>query len=150
MALTYYWPHRTGLTLHAQYIAEGLAKRGHNVTILTSHFIDSLPREQTMNGVRVVRLRCLKRISRGQIMPWYPVAAHQLLLENDVVSIHSPMLETPLLALMAKRMGKRVVITHHGDLVLPGGIFNRFIQSTMARLFHIGADAAGRADRLQR
>jgi glycosyltransferase involved in cell wall biosynthesis len=142
MALTYYWPHRTGLTLHAQYIAEGLARRGHNVTVLTSHFIDSLPREQNLNGVRVVRLRCLKRVSRGQLMPWYPVAAYQLLHESDVVSIHSPMLETPLLALMARRMGRGVVITHHGDLVLPSGLFNRFIEAVMGRLFHAGARAA--------
>jgi glycosyltransferase involved in cell wall biosynthesis len=142
MALTYYWPHRTGLTLHAQYVAEGLANRGHNVTVLTSHFLDSLPREQNLNGVRVVRLRCIQRISRGQVMPWYPVAAYQLLLQNDVVSIHSPMLETPLLSVLAARMGKRVVITHHGDLILPSGIFNRFIERAMRRLFHIGADAA--------
>ena len=39
-------------------------------------------------------------------------------------------------------MGKRVVITHHGDLVLPGGILNGFIQTVMRRLFHVAADAA--------
>src|SRR5438105_7818336 len=118
LALTYYWPHRTGLTLHAQYVAEGLAERGHNVTVLTSHFIDSLPREQTLNGVRVVRLRCARRISRGQIMPGFPMAAYKLIQEHDVVSIHSPMLESALLAALAKRLDRGSVITHHGDLTL--------------------------------
>ena len=122
LALTYYWPHRTGLTLHAQYVAEGLAARGHKVTILTSHFLDSLPREQTLNGVRVVRLRCLQRISRGQVMPGFPLAAYRLLQEHEVVSIHSPMLESALLAAIGKRMGRGVVITHHGDLTLPRGL----------------------------
>src|SRR5438105_13873204 len=139
LALTYYWPHRTGLTLHAQYVAEGLAARGHKVTVLTSHFLDSLPREQTLNGVRVVRLRCLKRVSRGQLMPGYPLAAHRLLQEHDVVSIHSPMLESALLAGMAKRMHKGVVITHHGDLILPHGLLNSFIVVAMERLFHLAA-----------
>src|SRR5439155_13565708 len=105
----------------------------------------SLPREQTMNGVRVVRLRCLKRISRGQIMPGYPMAAHRLLQEHEVVSIHSPMLESALLAKMAARMGKGVVITHHGDLILPHGLLNSVIVSAMGRLFHV---AAGSADHL--
>jgi len=45
LAVTYYWPHRTGLTLHAQYIAEALAARGYSVTVLTSQFIDTLPRD---------------------------------------------------------------------------------------------------------
>jgi len=145
LALTYYWPHRTGLTLHAQYVAEGLAARGHKVTVLTSHFLDSLPREQTLNGVRIVRLRCLQRISRGQVMPGFPLAAYRLLREHEVVSIHSPMLETALLAGLARRLDRGVVITHHGDLTLPRGILNSCIESAISRLFHF---AAARADHI--
>lgn len=141
-ALTYYWPHRTGLTLHAQYIAEALAARGHEVTVLTSHYMDSLPRDQMLNGVRVVRIRSALKISRGQVMPGLPYAAYLLIKDHDVVSLHSPMLETVLLARMARRMGKGVVITHHGDLVLPTGLLNSFISATMLRLFHAGASAA--------
>jgi glycosyltransferase involved in cell wall biosynthesis len=142
LALTYYWPHRTGLTLHAQYVAEGLAARGHKVTVLTSHFLDSLPREQTLNGVRVVRLRCLQRISRGQVMPGFPLAAYRLLQEHEVVSIHSPMLESALLAGLGKRMGRGIVITHHGDLTLPRGLLNSAIEVVVRRLFHYAADKA--------
>ena len=36
--LTYYAPHWTGLTQHAQHVAEGLAARGHDVTVLTSRY----------------------------------------------------------------------------------------------------------------
>jgi glycosyltransferase involved in cell wall biosynthesis len=140
--LTYYWPHRTGLTLHAQWVAEELAVRGHNVTVLTSHFLDSLPRDQVLNGVRVVRLRSALRISRGQIMPGMPLAAYRLLLQSDVVSLHSPMLETPMLAEMAYRMNKGVVITHHGDLVLPSGLLNRLIEASIRRFFALGARRA--------
>jgi glycosyltransferase involved in cell wall biosynthesis len=140
--LTYYWPHRTGLTLHAQYIAEALAARGHEVTILTSHYLDSLPRDQMLNGVRVVRIRSALKISRGQVMPGLPYAAYLLLKEHDVVSLHSPMLETALLARMARKMNRGVVITHHGDLVLPTGVLNTFISAAMLRLFHVGASVA--------
>lgn len=142
IGLTYYWPHRTGLTLHAQYVAEGLAQRGHKVTVLTSHFIDSLPREQMLNGVRVVRLRCAKRISRGQVMPGFPMAAYKLIQEHDVVSIHSPMLESALMAALAKRLDRGSVITHHGDLTLPKGALNTVIEAAMSRLFHYAARSA--------
>ncbi len=140
--LTYYWPHRTGLTLHVQYVAEALAARGHKVTVLTSHFLDSLPRDQMLNGVRVVRLRSVLRVSRGQIMPGMPLAAYRLLKQHDVVSLHSPMLETPLLAGLARRLKKGVVITHHGDLTLPAGLLNRFIEMAIRRLFAMAARKA--------
>ena len=140
--LTYYWPHRTGLTLHVQYVAEALAARGHKVTVLTSHFLDSLPRDQVLNGVRVVRLRSVMRVSRGQVMPGMPLAAYRLLKEADVVSLHSPMLETPLVAELARRLDKGIVITHHGDLVLPSGLLNRFIEVAIRKLFAYGARRA--------
>ncbi len=39
----------------AQDLAEGLVARGHEVTVLTSAF-DTLPKEETRNGVRIVRM----------------------------------------------------------------------------------------------
>lgn len=145
MAVTYYWPHRTGLTLHAQYVAEALAARGHKVTVLTSQFLNTLPRDQLLNGVRVVRLRTAARVSRGVVMPGFPVAARRLLGQHDVVSIHSPMAEAPLLAGMARLMDRRVVMTHHGDLHLPSGGLNVLIERTLDGL--LGA-AAKWSDRL--
>ncbi|HEY8491832.1 MAG TPA: glycosyltransferase family 4 protein [Dehalococcoidia bacterium] len=140
--LTYYWPHRTGLTRYAQTLAEELSHRGHHVTILTSRYLDSLPRDQMLNGVRVVRLRSIARISRGQVVPGFPLAAYRLIQEHDVVLIHAPMLETPVAVLLAKHLGRGVVITHHGDLVLPSGALNRVIEAVMIRLFHAAAGTA--------
>ena len=39
MVLTYYHPHWTGLTAYAKRLAEGLARRGHSVTVLTSRHV---------------------------------------------------------------------------------------------------------------
>jgi glycosyltransferase involved in cell wall biosynthesis len=139
LAVTYYWPHRTGLTLHAQYVAEALAVRGYDVTVMTSHFLDSLPRVQMLNGVRVVRLRTIGRVSRGVLMPGFPLAANKLIAEHDVVSIHSPMAEAPLIAGIARLKGKRVVMTHHGDLHLPSGAVNRAIEWTLDGLLGLAA-----------
>ena len=64
-ALTYYRPHVSGLTIYVQRLAEALAARGHVVTVLTSHYDPGLPREEWIDGVRVVRAPVLFRISKG-------------------------------------------------------------------------------------
>ncbi len=128
VAIQYYLPHRTGVPIHVQRVAEELVKRGHTVTILTArHHID-LPRDETINGVRLVRLWAPLKVSRGMVMPAYPWAAWGLIRQHDVVWLQTPMLETALLTLLARSQGKQVVATHHGDLILPPGFFNRFVR----------------------
>ena len=57
ISLLYYYPHPTGLTYYVQLIAEELARRGHEVTVLASRHSRELPREPVMhNGVRVIRI----------------------------------------------------------------------------------------------
>src|SRR5882724_12660002 len=76
ICLLYYVPHRTGLTLYVQQLAEQLAARGHRVTVLCAHHSPQTPLgESVENGVRVVRLKPLPiAISRGKLMPGYPWA----------------------------------------------------------------------------
>jgi len=75
-------------------------------------------------------------------MPGLPLAAYRLIGQHDVVSLHSPGIEPPLVAWLARRLGKGIVITHHGDLVLPAGLLNRFIEWSVRRLFHSAAKRA--------
>ncbi|MEZ4666828.1 MAG: glycosyltransferase family 4 protein [Anaerolineae bacterium] len=146
MCLLYYVPHRTGLTIHVQRVAEELARRGHEVTVLTARHKLSLPRDAEMhNGVRVVRLWTPPiPISRGMIMPAYPWAALGLILQSDVVFVNTPMLETALISALAGLGGRKVVATHHGDLILPEGGLNTFIQNTMFSMFKFMAKRAAR------
>ena len=144
-ALLYYLPHNTGLTLHVQRVAEELVRRGHAVTVLSARFRPELAREERINGVRVVRLWPLPvHISRGMLLPAYPWAAARLIRENDLLWVHTPLLETALLARLAQRAGKPLLATHHGDLVLGPGLFNRFISATMYRFYTYLAQRAQR------
>src|SRR5436305_6373884 len=76
------------------------------------------------------------------VMPGYPRAILRLLREHDVVSLHTPMLETALVSLAARLTGRRIVVTHHGDLVLPAGVRNRLITAAMYGLYRFMASAA--------
>jgi glycosyltransferase involved in cell wall biosynthesis len=145
ISLSYYFPHRTGLTIHVQSIAEELARRGHDVTVITSRYNKSLPRDEVVhNGVRIVRLWSPIHISRGMIMPAFPWAIYFGMRQSDVVSIHTPMLETALISLIAGFAGVKVVATHHGDLVLPDKPFNNFIRNTVFAFYKFMAKRAGR------
>ena len=128
MVLTYYYPHWTGLTAYARRLAEGLAKRGHSVTVLASRHDPALPRDEMHQGVRVVRLPVLFRLSRGVVMPGFPAALWRLMRGADVVQIHTPLLEAPLVTLFGRLLRRPVVFTHHGDLVMPAGTFNRIVE----------------------
>ena len=148
ICLTYYFPHRTGLTIHVQRVAEELVRRGHQVTVLTARYNNQLPRDDvTMHeGVRVVRLWAPIRISRGMIMPAYPIAVYNLLREHDVISIHTPLLETAVVSVAAGLTGHKVLAMHHGDLILPkdGGMLARLIEWAVFGMFKFMAYRAGR------
>ncbi|MGZ6347894.1 MAG: glycosyltransferase, partial [Anaerolineales bacterium] len=63
--LTYYRPHTSGLTIYAERLARAFAKKGHQVTVMTTQYDKSLPLEEMMDGVRVVRVPVALRISKG-------------------------------------------------------------------------------------
>jgi len=143
-ALTYYYPHWTGLTAFAQRIAEGLAARDHEITVVTSWYSRDLPREERHNGVRIVRVPAWFRLSRGQVMPGYPLTVWRLVHEHDVVQLHTPMLEAWLVSWLAHRAGRKVLMTHHGDLVMPESPWDQVVQHLVGRLLDWGAAEADR------
>jgi glycosyltransferase involved in cell wall biosynthesis len=132
LALTYYHPHVSGLTIYVQRLSAALARRGHQVTVLTSHYDRSLPREERIDGVRVVRAPVLLRISKGVIMPTFPWLAWQLIRHHDVASVHLPQFEASLLTLLGRLARRPVVLTYHCDLRLPRGWFNRLADAVVA------------------
>jgi glycosyltransferase involved in cell wall biosynthesis len=144
VVLTYYYPHWTGLTAYARRLSEGLARRGHQVTVLTSRYWKTLPREEVHNGVRIVRLDGLMRLSRGIVMPSFAGAADRLIREHDVAQVHIPILESPLITALASRHGKKVVITHHGDLVMPSRPFDQFVEHCVTGLMRRALSDAAR------
>jgi glycosyltransferase involved in cell wall biosynthesis len=141
-ALQYYLPHRSGYTLHVQRVAEALAARGHEVHVLTARHRPDLPSTEKIAGVRVSRIDAPLRISRGAVMPSYPFRAWTAAGAADVVWISSPLLETSLWALITGLRSKRLVITHHGDLHLPSGRLNRFIEAFTLANYRVAARAA--------
>lgn len=125
--LTYYRPHTSGLTIYAERLARAFARRGHQVTVMTTQYDKSLPREEVMDGVRVIRVPVAVRISKGVLAPTFGLVATRLVAEHDVVQLHLPQFDAPGVALRARLFGKPAILTYHCDLRLPPGLFNRFV-----------------------
>jgi glycosyltransferase involved in cell wall biosynthesis len=142
--LTYYYPHWTGLTAYAKRLAEGMAARGHTVTVLASRHSPDLPLTDSMNGVNIIRLPTVGRVSRGVLMPRFPVTAARLIARHDLVQVHTPMLETVLVTALARLQGKPSIITHHGDLVMPAGVFNQIVLHTVRGAMRLGLHLSSR------
>jgi glycosyltransferase involved in cell wall biosynthesis len=142
--LTYYHPHWTGLTAIAKWIDEGLAGRGHRVTVLTTRHDPSLPRESYEDRVRVVRLRPIGRLSRAMVAPTFVPVAAKLIGEQDVVQIHTPMLECAAIAGLCRLRRRPLLMTHQGDLVMPGGVRNQVVQKSGDVILDLAARMATR------
>jgi glycosyltransferase involved in cell wall biosynthesis len=129
--LTYYRPHTSGLTIYAERLAKAFAKRGHQVTVMTTQYDPSLPREETLDGVRIVRVPVIARVSKGVLAPTFGLVATQLVAAHDVVQMHLPQFDAPGVALRARLLRKPAVLTYHCDIQLPPGAFNRVVNSVV-------------------
>ncbi len=129
--LTYYRPHVSGLTIYVERLAKALIERGHEVTVLTSRHHDDLPRDEVVDGVRVVRVPVAFRVSKGPIMPGLPRVAIRLMREHDVTSVHLPMFEAAGFGVLGRLLRKATFLTYHCDLLLPPGLFNRIVDNTV-------------------
>ncbi len=139
IGLTYYRPHTSGLTIYAERLARAFARRGHEVTVLTSQDNRQLARLEFMDGVTVVRVPPLMRVSKGLIMPGMPSEAWKLARRVDVVNLHMPQLDAAYIAWIGKMMHKPVVLTYQCDLRLPHGMIHSIANPVSNAANHVAA-----------
>ena len=126
--LTYYRPHISGLTIYVERLARGLARAGQDVTVLTSQYDGALPRTELRDGVSVVRVPVLARVSKGVLMPQFGITLRRLLPAHDLVHLHLPQFDGAGVAVNARLFRKPSLLTVHGDIRLPNGRFNWIVQ----------------------
>lgn len=120
--LSYYAPYVSGLTIHTQRLAEGLAERGHRVAVVAVQHDKSLPLREIRAGVTVFRAPVSRTIGRGPVSPQFVSLARRVAGKSAIVNPHAPMLEVGPIALGVRN--RPLVTTHHMDLWLPSGVVN--------------------------
>jgi len=125
ISATYFHPYRSGLSTYALRLARGLVGLGHKVVVLTSQYEPNLPEKEAYQGIVIIRVPVTARLSKGVLMTGLKRAAREWMTWADVVNLHLPQFESAMLAGIAKRMRKPVVITYHCDLEMKGGPLSR-------------------------
>lgn len=141
VALTYYRPHISGLTLYAERLARALVARGHEVTVLTSRYLPDLPLREVQDGIEVRRVPVVARLGKGVIMPTIGWHATREVRRHDAVILHLPQLDAAGIALRARLFGRPTALVYHCDLELPPGRLNRAAE----RVVGLANDVAARA-----
>ncbi len=145
MAVDYYRPNVSGLTLYVEHLAEGLAKKGHEIRVLTHRHLPELPAESEENGVRVVRAAVAARLGKALVSPAILARAVRELPRSDVLHLHAPLVNAAPLAFLASTLRVPILVTFHCDLQPPPGLGQRFV-GVLARASH--SFALARADRV--
>ncbi len=128
VALDYYLPNVSGLSITAQRLAQGLAERGHSMTVLTHRHLPELPEEEQEGPVRILRASVLARVGKAQISPAFVAIARRELARADLLHLHAPLTPAVPLAFLARRRGVPIVMNYHCDLKLPAGVLHRIVE----------------------
>lgn len=109
-------PHNTGTGNVVYCNAAELARRGHDVCVLTAQ-TDAAPDEEVIAGVQVRRLRPLARYGNAPLLPTLFAAASDF----DLAHLHMPFYGgAEPIALLRRIKRTPLVITHHQDVKLAG------------------------------
>lgn len=116
----FFAPHVGGVESHVALVAAELARRGHELTVLTSRHDRGLPeRERDPRGFEIVRLRSLGTLFATPIA--LGTGKGLRAIPADVVHMHYPPPLTSFFAARAlRRSGTPACLTYHCDLYLEG------------------------------
>ncbi len=127
ISLTYYLPNISGVTIYADILARKLAEK-NKVTLLTSKFKSDLPTQEEKNGMFIRRVWAPIKISKGIIMPFFPIISLVQAIKNDTIICHLPQLEAVWLMLWGKLLGKKTIIVHHCEFGDAPGLGKKIIK----------------------
>lgn len=122
---TYFHPYSSGLSVYALREARGLVGLGHEVCVLTSQYDPKLALEESLDGIKIVRVKVGMKLSKGVLMPGLRAQAKRWIQWADVVNVHMPQFESFVFARLAKQLRKPLVVTYHCDLVMSGSWFSQ-------------------------
>lgn len=135
--VSYYRPYISGITVHAERLAQALSDRKHKVTIATSQLKQSLPIIEKENNVKIIRIPVLLRLHKGFFMPLYVPRVWKQIEMTDVVVAHLPQAESLFVSIIAKILKKRFYVIYHCEVQLPKGILNKLVEYLLHLLHFI-------------
>ena len=105
----YYYPYIGGIENLFKALAEKLTERGHQVFVVTSKYDKSLPKNDVINGVNVLRVNTRNRMlfALMALIPAFKKAREFDLIQTTTYTGVMPAL------IAGKLAGKKVIVTYH-------------------------------------
>jgi glycosyltransferase involved in cell wall biosynthesis len=133
----FYTPHWTGIVKGFAAIAKYLRSHDNEITVLTTKYQDDLPAKEKVDGVTVIRTPYLFKLSRMYYSLSLLSILWRIIKDFETVVINSPNSNILFITLIAKLKGKKVIVFHQGDLVLPRKTGNQIVNRLLEVLFTI-------------
>lgn len=142
MVAPYLHPHVGGVESHVETLSAELARRGHDITVLTSQ-LPGTPTMERRDGYLIHRVRQSAHMFTTPVTPALGRALDEV--KPDLVHAHSPPpVSSWFAARWTKRHGVPFVLTYHCDLEIPmpgGGTLVEVYRRTMGKRTVLAADA---------
>lgn len=130
-SISYYHPYVSGLSLYAKRLAEGLATRGDSITVLTTQHVKSLTLHEKQDGVEIIRVPYIFKVSKGFFMPSFLLRSFQEVRKTDVLVVHLPQFEGIVTAFLARLLHKKLICIYHCEVHLPQSFGHSFIENML-------------------
>lgn len=110
IGVTYYNPYISGVSVYAKILAEELIKT-NSIEVISAKYQKRLKNEELINKVKINRVSGCQ-IGKGFLMWHYPIISFKKVKSCDVVNCHLPSMESFWLALWAKILKKKLIISY--------------------------------------
>lgn len=132
----YYIPYISGITTYPSQLFHYL-KKEHVITTLTFPHKNKMLKREIIDGITVIRMPYLFKISKGYISISSLWAFFINVLQNKLVIINIPNFEGLPLVILAKLFRKKIIAIHHCDVHLSRSFFESIISFFLQLSIHI-------------
>ncbi len=119
---SYFLPYLSGLTVYPYRILKQLSK-SNSVKVLTFPHKQNLKKVEQMDSLLIVRVPYLFQVSKGYISPQSLPVFFREAERADIVILTMPNVEGLFLAIVARMMGKPLILIYLCSPVFTGGLF---------------------------
>lgn len=123
----FFYPHWTGIAKSVFALTQALQDT-FAITVLTVRFDKTLQKKEKIGNLSIVRSDYFLTVSRSKYSFAILIDFFRLVGQTDIVLINSPSANIAFFSLFAKLFGKKLLIFHQGDLILPSGLLNSIIE----------------------
>lgn len=124
---TYFDPYVSGMITSPFFLLRYLAQKGDKITVLTFPHKRDLPPEEISQGLHIIRMPYIFKISKGFISPFAPIFFLKELLRSDRIILNMPNFEATPLALLAFLFRKKIIGIYNCEVYLGKDLLSQCI-----------------------